>query len=623
MINNKDPNTLLIDVQYVNGNKKREEPDCLYVIWKDLRTNEKHLEVVPEPLMTIYFEKEEFRDHGYNITYREKEKLRPATCKYKDIKFAIAQEMGETGKNFLQEVFGTKQYGRLRELNAYPHVFGHDYDIRTWYRYMYDKTAAQPKERRLSKGFMDIEADSFDIEGFADPASCPVDLVTVIDSFNMKSYTFALVNQTYPEKDFSHISDSDPMKEELKKEYEEKKYWHDYRNQQEKELMDNQEELKKELHEMFDESYGELDYNFFFYSDERQMLVHLFQLINQLKMDFMMIWNISFDIPYIIERMQYLGLDPKEVMCHPDFPVKECYFKKDTKNFDVKNKSDFFSLSSYTIFYDQMILYAAVRKGREELRSNKLSFIANKEIGDEKLDYGEEGNIKKFPYLNYKKYFIYNIKDVLLQMGIEKATMDIDTLYVSSYENLTSYKDVFKQTVVLRNFQYKSFAEQGLVPGANINALYAYSNQSNGFGDDDDEESSFEGALVGEPNLINPFGEKIYGKKTNYLFKYSIDMDMSAFYPNTIHVLNIDASTLIFKMILDPDQYDVRGGKIPFRGITDVQLWDKNNDSFKDDIGGEVIDNFHSKNYLSLGYKFLNLPSVDEMVSIVNEKLGG
>ena len=51
--------------------------------------------------------------------------------------------------------------------------------------------------------------------------------------------------------------------------------------------------------------------------------------------------------------------------------------------------------SSHTVFYDQMILYAAIRKGRGESRSNKLTLKAEKEINDKKLDYSEEGNFKK------------------------------------------------------------------------------------------------------------------------------------------------------------------------------------------------------------------------------------
>ena len=74
MIDFNNDHTLLIDVQYVNGNKKEKQPDMLYVIWKDTRKNEKHLEIIPEPKMTIYFEKEEFRNHDYNLNYQEKKK---------------------------------------------------------------------------------------------------------------------------------------------------------------------------------------------------------------------------------------------------------------------------------------------------------------------------------------------------------------------------------------------------------------------------------------------------------------------------------------------------------------------------------------------------------------------
>ena len=38
MIDFNNDHTLLIDVQYVNGNKKEKQPDMLYVIWKDTRT---------------------------------------------------------------------------------------------------------------------------------------------------------------------------------------------------------------------------------------------------------------------------------------------------------------------------------------------------------------------------------------------------------------------------------------------------------------------------------------------------------------------------------------------------------------------------------------------------------
>ena len=266
-------------------------------------------------------------------------------------------------------------------------------------------------------------------------------------------------------------------------------------------------------------------------------------------------------------------------------------------------------------FMDQMELYGAVRKGRDEQRSFTLNAIAEKEIDDKKLDYSEDGNIKTVGYRNYRKYFIYNIKDVLLQYGIEEATEDCETLYMDTYNNITPYENNFKQTVTLRNVQYRVFDSMGLIPGANINAIMVqkdmrehpekYATKK--------KDVDFEGALVGNTKIIYPFGKKMYGKRTNYMFSYSIDMDMTAFYPSTIYVLNISAATLIFKVTVKADQYDVRGGVIPFHGFTDVQIVKDNKDSFTGDIAGEIFDNLQTGNYLTTGHKFMNLPTIPEI----------
>ena len=42
---NKD-SAMLIDVQYMKGNRKEKIPDYLYIIWKDLDTGKKYLKVI-------------------------------------------------------------------------------------------------------------------------------------------------------------------------------------------------------------------------------------------------------------------------------------------------------------------------------------------------------------------------------------------------------------------------------------------------------------------------------------------------------------------------------------------------------------------------------------------------
>lgn len=625
-----NPNTsMLVDIQYVRANKRAGTPDCLYTIYKDLETGKKHVMTMENPSMPIYFEKEEFIDHKYPQDYKEKDKCKMEVVKYKDIPFVIAEHMGDSGKAFLQNIFETRNYAELSMINTYPYVFGHDYDIRTYYRHAWKKRATENIIPQISKSFLDIECDSFDSAGFPNPQNNPIDLVTVIDGEKKKSYTFALVNRQYkPATMYGNTSPikSDKMNDFFDKKEEYRKKMYDSRHEQEKALMNDLDGLKKELHEMFDETYGSFDYNFYFYEDEREMLIHLFQCIHMISPDFLMIWNISFDIPYILERMRTLGINPEDIICEEEFKAKECYFKKDMHNFEIKNKCDWFHVTSKTVYIDQMELYAAVRKGREELRSTKLNFIGEKEVNDSKLDYSEDGNIKTVGYVNYRRYFIYNIKDVLLQYGIERSTEDCETLYTSTYSNITAYEDNFKQTVTLRNVQYRIYDDFGLIPGANINQIllqrdmrmhpekYDAKNKK--------KDPSYEGALVGNTLLIQRFGKMMYGKRTNYMFDYSIDFDMKAFYPSTIYVLNIAPSTLIFKATVLADNYDVRGGDIPFHGFTDNQLVKTNNDSFTGDIASEIFDNFQTGNILSTAHKFLNLPTVAELEKELCSKLG-
>lgn len=596
--------SMLLDVQYIKANKKNGTKDYLYLIWKDIDTDEKYMQAIEEPKIDIYFEKPEFRNHLNNKNYATTDMVEKKTVVYKDIIYEIANDMGDRGKQKLQDCFTTRNYKGLKEFMMYPYVYGADYDIRTWYRYQWMKYFDNDKPKNLSIGFLDIEVDTLESAGFPNPVFDPIDLVTFIDITHNNSYTFILVNRK--------CNSNDDFKRNLYK----------TRHETEEYYLNNIEELKREAHEKFDESYPDMVYNFYFYKDEIKMLSHLFQLINQLKLDFVGVWNISFDIPYIINRIETLGYDPKEIMCHPDFPVKECYFKKDTINFAVKNKSDFFKISSYTVFFDQMIVYAAIRKGQQELRSNKLTYIAKREIGDEKLDYSEEGSLKTLGYRNWLMYVLYNIKDVLLQKGIEERTTDVYTYYFTSYQNITPYENEFKQTVKLRNVQYLFYLDNGMIPGQNVNAIL-YNGKDNKEKDDEDEEDSkFEGALVGNPLLIDNFGMKLFNHKSNNIFRYSIDMDMTAFYPSTIFEMNIDPSTLIFKMILPCDQYDVRGGDIKFNGITDFQLVEENNDSFSDDVAKEVIDNFQTGDYITTGNKWLNLPSASEIYTELKKKLG-
>lgn len=600
-------NGMLIDIQYVNN---KGDDDYIYTIWKDLDTGEKNLSIEKNPTRLIYFEKPDCRNHRHNKTYEKIENLIPVEVKEKEKIFRIANEIGDQGKSFVRQCFTNRDYKRLNEIQLYPYVFGSDIDIRAYKRLQWKNNYDNNRPKHLSLGFLDIEVDI--MEGGPDPLYNPIDLVTLIDVDAKRSYTFALTGVDYkaPKKP---LTDEYAIEEDKKK-----RDMYAHRMKEQEYWSNNVDELKKKIHEKFGESYPDFDFNIYFYQNELMMLVHLWQLINKLKLDMIGIWNMDFDIPFIYNRIKILGGNPEDIMCHPDFPSKECWYKKDMIHFAIKEKSSWFNLSSYTIFVDQMVIYAALRKGQSELRSNKLTVIAEKELGDSKLDYSEVGTIKTLSYVNYLLYILYNIKDVLLQVGIEGRTSDMDTYYLTSYVNTTPYSEVFKLSLKLRYVQYASYLSQGLVTGNNMNSF------DNSYGDSnvDEDDSSFEGALVGNPLLIEKFGMKLFGKPTNFLFQYSIDFDMGKFYPSCIIGMNIDPSTLIFKMILDSSQFDSRGGELKYRGITDVHIVKGNSDTFSGDISKEVMDNYQTGNILTFANKWLNLPSVESMNKKIRKELG-
>lgn len=463
--------------------------DAMLIIYKNNETGEKLSKVIKNPEYTYYVTKPEYRNYDYNKAFIELEQVDPITCQYKNLVFDIADNTNQ--KDFVKRCIETRNTRMLKQVNMSPYVFASDISIESFYRVQWMLNYDVGKIPKLTRLYFDIEVDTIDINGFPTDGNCPINAVTLVDDESKTVFTLLLNNRENP-----LIAD----------------------------FVSRQDEFQETLHEMFDESYGELNYKIYMYDDELELIRDMFRLINTLKRDFALAWNGGgFDLPFIIERIKVLGGDPGKIMCHPDFEIKTCNFHKDTTNFNVANKGDSLKLASYTKFIDQMVLYGAVRKGQKEPRSYSLNFVGQELLKDGKLDYSEEANIKTLPYKNYWLFVLYNIKDVLLQMGIERKVSDIDTLFLRSYNNCVDYDKTFKQTVSLRSRQVLEFYKQGLVVGNNINVLTQDVKPQRD--DDDEDDESFDGAVVGHPLLNSHEGIEIFGAKSKYVYNDVIDMD--------------------------------------------------------------------------------------------------
>lgn len=568
-LDNVDKNNLmLINIIYHNSNKNNDYVDSIDIIYKDLKTGEKYLKHIENPEIDIYFTKEEHQDYDYNKSFIELDKTEKHRCKYKDLPFYISKVAGGKYAQFVKTMIEERNFAAIQNIHKYPYVFGSDYDIENWYKIQWVLNYDNETPKKITKTYMDIEVNTSKVSGFPKPELCPIDAVTLIDEETKSVFTFLLDTGNNPQiSDFKNSIDS----------------------------------FITELHEAFDESYGEFEYRIYMFDDEKELIIQLFKLINTLKRDFNLTWNgYGFDIPYIIDRIRVLGMSPEDVMCHKDFPYKEVVYKKDTKNFAITTKSDLFKISSYTVFMDQMNNYACVRKSGSELRSYSLNTIAEKEIGDKKLDYSEESDLKNLPLRNYRKYVLYNIKDVLLQYGVENKTCDLDSIYQRAYNNATQFNKVFKQTVFLKNRAYIEYYNQGLIIGNNVNIHY-------GVNSDNDKKEKFSGALVADPELNDHTGIIMFGAPSKYIFDNVVDMDFSAMYPHLIITFNIAPNCMIGKLIIDNDVYNM------LKDLNDIG-------DIKYDAGQDFIDNYLINNIPLMGSKWFNLPGVKKLDKLIRDK---
>lgn len=577
LIDNDSTDVMLCNIVYQRGNKDNNYDDYLNIMYRDLNTDEKKLKTIKHPKIDIYFTKEECMDYDYNKAFIEVDKCEKVECRYSKVQSELVKRANPDMQRYYKNCIETGNYRGKNNIYHSLNAFGSDMPIEPIYMMKWEDELHNDKPKELHKQFLDIEADTIDIVGFPKDGECPINAVTIVDAKYSKVHTFLLYNEKYKGID---------------------------------DFIKNIDSFTDDLHESFDDIYGILDYKIYMYEKEDALIVDVFKLINTLKADFLLIWNgFGFDIPYIIARLKVLGYDPEDIMGHPDFPMNTCYFKKDTINFKVAEKRDVFMLSSHTKYIDQMVLYASLRKMGSELRSFSLNYIGNLEVGDEKIDYSDSSNIKTLVYDNYPLFVKYGIKDTLLQYGIEKKSQDVDNLYSRCSVNFTPYDNIFKQTVTLKNRAYKEYLLQGYILGNNVNIDYSTIGSF--------EKVKFKGALVGDPELNGHNGIKLFGKSSKYAYRNVVDFDFSSMYPFIMITFNIERNTMIGKLIITVDGYEKDPYEFPhIPKKTKKSQIDEDGEFISDtkyDSGQDFMDNYLTGDMISLGTKWLNLPTFDEL----------
>ena len=262
-----------------------------------------------------------------------------------------------------------------------------------------------------------------------------------------------------------------------------------------------------------------------------------------------------------------------------------------------------------------------MRKSQHKLKSVKLNAIGDIELKDKKVDYEEYGNLTDLFYGNWYLGIIYNIKDVLIQKGIEKKTNDVMTYYMRSHSNLTPYNKIFRETHLLRNVREQYFEKQGWVQSNNLNTSNEDEVEKEFYGDDEEEEkTSFKGAINALPTMNMKIGMKIKGILSNKIFKNAMDYDMGAFYPSCKISSNMDSDTLLCKAAFDNEEF--LSGEYINRSLNQTYYEkDKEGNTRKLDFTGEAVNNFINGNILSFIYNYLGIPSITDIMKIIYQRI--
>ena len=498
--------------------------EFLYLVYKDCDSQQKFVEEIIDPDYKFYVAKPDKRV-TYNRLFVSESDVDLVTVPHKELDKAIAKITGMT--EYFYTNISTGNRNENRKLHLHPDIFNSDMNIEDHYRYRFDKLYRN-ETKPITKSFFDIEVDGINILGdFPEPGEAPINAVSLIIQETQQVYSFLLRTKTNPQiEEFENEVKNGTLISEL-----------------ERFIVDavGGPEMAQKYNINF-------KYNFLFYDedDEINLIKDIFSAINTFKPDFLLAWNMSFDIPYVIARIQRLGYDPCNIMCSPDFKHKFVYYYVDERNKnEIAERGDFASIASYTTFLDQMIHFASRRKGQNKFISFNLDYIGEAIAKVRKLDYKHiTTDIAQLPYKDYKTFVFYNIMDTIVQYCIEFMTTDLEYVYNKSLMNNTRYSKVHRQTVYLMNRGIKEFKQDGFIMGNNVNKFNIK------------PDNKFPGAFVADPKQLNDYSRlRIYGRAID-VFDNCMDFDYASLYPSVIRQFNIAPHTQIGLLIINKPVHD-------------------------------------------------------------------
>lgn len=456
------------------------------------------LRIVRDPQRTFYITQNQFRNHSFKKEFEDINKLEEFRCKDSELREHLANALG----------CGYKRYVSLRDLCSSPYVYGADIDTETLIKQAYLKIQPEGKSAKITVGAFDIETEVYG-EG-------RINAITFIHERDI--YTVALKPSCKIYSASDNILDIDVNVRPRQATYEE--CLSVVNTIIGEELTKNNFTLHLEL-----------------VDDELTLIKTIFGHIHRCKTDIVGIWNILFDIPKILDRLEVLKVDPCDIFCPPDLPkrYRVCEFKEDVNpNAEhMVDKWHWFSCAGYTQFIDSMCLYGRLRKVDGKDISYSLDYISNKELCQGKLHLGQITNHRWSQTYDFLRYIAYNINDVLIMQLMEFKNHDIDSLVGLS--DCSLLKNFSKQTVMVRDGDYVYALENGHVPASVGPSMYT---------EWDSQMPKAGGTVLPPEKAVGARVPVLKGiEAPTQVSLFVNDLDESAMYPSALKLANISKET--------------------------------------------------------------------------------
>jgi len=391
--------------------------DVLLYLVGDSEGN-RELKMINNPKYTFYLAKTDYKYHRLSAP---KDDLIPIVCEYSKRHDRMAEAVGLKDEyNLAKKDWSTKRDWIQRNLYNNPKLYHADFDIEDDFRLRFNETNGEhASDIEYATSFTDIETrmDLGDVNQYV--ADAPISSICHIDSKSETIYAMVLNDDNVPEvrETFNDLQNYVSHLKEFLQQIRESAI----------ERIIKDKGNPNNIH-----SY-KFNFKFYLCETEAELISQYFKVIKDTSPDFCGIWNISYDMNYIKNRAEKLGLNMADLASSDLIPPSHRYFMyaEDSERFRAKSQvhySRYFDKvlsTSPTQWYCQMAMHSNLRKRFLE-NDYKLDSIGDKYAYINKVNLEKQGyTIKNVYSKNFKLFLDYAILDVIVQFMIERVNQDV------------------------------------------------------------------------------------------------------------------------------------------------------------------------------------------------------